>query len=58
MSVNQQDLDPDSTTDMEDITDAEEKLIKECEELWKDMEGCQKKLSLVGTETLTDSNAQ
>uniref|UniRef100_A0A8C0M948 Centromere protein K n=3 Tax=Canis lupus TaxID=9612 RepID=A0A8C0M948_CANLF len=43
---------------MEDITDAEEKLIKECEELWKDMEGCQKKLSLVGTETLTDSNAQ
>lgn len=56
--MNQQDLDPDSTTDMEDITDAEEKLIKECEELWKDMEGCQKKLSLVGTETLTDSNAQ
>uniref|UniRef100_A0A8C0PVF0 Centromere protein K n=1 Tax=Canis lupus familiaris TaxID=9615 RepID=A0A8C0PVF0_CANLF len=26
--------------------------------MWKDMEGCQKKLSLVGTETLTDSNAQ
>ncbi|XP_022373796.1 centromere protein K isoform X2 [Enhydra lutris kenyoni] len=58
MSVNQQDLDPDSTTDMEDVTNAEEELIKECEEMWKDMEECQKKLSLVGTETLTDSNAQ
>ncbi|KAI5771685.1 unnamed protein product [Gulo gulo] len=58
MSVNQQDLDPDSTTDMEGVTNAEEELIKECEEMWKDMEECQKKLSLVGTETLTDSNAQ
>uniref|UniRef100_A0A9L0THP5 ADAM metallopeptidase with thrombospondin type 1 motif 6 n=1 Tax=Equus caballus TaxID=9796 RepID=A0A9L0THP5_HORSE len=38
MSVNQQDLDPDSTTEVEDVTDAEEELIKECEELWKDME--------------------
>ncbi|XP_027979688.1 centromere protein K isoform X2 [Eumetopias jubatus] len=38
MSVNQQDLDPDSTTDMEDVTNAEEELIKECEEMWKDME--------------------
>uniref|UniRef100_A0A8D1XW71 Centromere protein K n=1 Tax=Sus scrofa TaxID=9823 RepID=A0A8D1XW71_PIG len=26
--------------------------------MWKDMEECQNKLSLVGTETLTDSNAQ
>uniref|UniRef100_A0A8C7AIW0 Centromere protein K n=1 Tax=Neovison vison TaxID=452646 RepID=A0A8C7AIW0_NEOVI len=26
--------------------------------MWNDMEECQKKLSLVGTETLTDSNAQ
>uniref|UniRef100_A0A8D2C1V4 Centromere protein K n=1 Tax=Sus scrofa TaxID=9823 RepID=A0A8D2C1V4_PIG len=58
MSVNQQDLDPDSTTDVEDVTDAEEELIKKCEEMWKDMEECQNKLSLVGTETLTDSNAQ
>ncbi|XP_072814696.1 centromere protein K isoform X2 [Vicugna pacos] len=58
MSLNQQDLDPDSTTDMEDVTDAEEELIKKCEEMWKDMEECQNKLSLVGTETLTDSNAQ
>ncbi|XP_007176094.1 centromere protein K isoform X1 [Balaenoptera acutorostrata] len=58
MSVNQQHLDPDSTTDVEDVTDAEEELIKKCEEMWKDMEECQNKLSLVGTETLTDSNAQ
>ncbi|GAB5566911.1 centromere protein K isoform X1 [Prionailurus iriomotensis] len=56
MSVNQQDLDPDSSTDMEDVTNAEEELIKECDEMWKDMG--EKKLSLVGTETLTDSNAQ
>ncbi|XP_029798182.1 centromere protein K isoform X2 [Suricata suricatta] len=58
MSLNQQDLDPDSSTDMKDVTNPEEELIKECEEMWKDMEECQKKLSLVGTETLTDSNAQ
>uniref|UniRef100_A0AC11EQJ2 Centromere protein K n=1 Tax=Ovis aries TaxID=9940 RepID=A0AC11EQJ2_SHEEP len=58
MSVNQQDLDPDSTTDVEDVADAEEELIKKCEEMWKDMEECQNKLSLTGTETLTDSNIQ
>ncbi|KAI5144211.1 Centromere Protein K [Manis pentadactyla] len=58
MSVNQQDLDPDSTTDVEDVTDAEKELIKKCEEMWKDMEECQNKLSLVGTETPTNSNAQ
>nr|XP_051685867.1 centromere protein K-like [Oryctolagus cuniculus] len=58
MSVNQQSLDADSTTDVEVITDTEEELIKECEEMWKEMEECQNKLSLIGTETLTDSNAQ
>ena len=58
MSLNQQDLDPDSTTDVEDVADAEEELIKKCEEMWKDMEECQNKWSLIGTETLTDSNAQ
>ncbi|XP_073933504.1 centromere protein K isoform X1 [Castor canadensis] len=58
MSANQQDLDPDSTTDMEVVIDTEEELIKECEEIWKDMEKCQNKLSLIGTETLTNSNAQ
>uniref|UniRef100_G3T0X5 Centromere protein K n=1 Tax=Loxodonta africana TaxID=9785 RepID=G3T0X5_LOXAF len=56
--MNQQDLDPVNTTDVDQVTDAEKKLIKECEEIWKDMEECQNKLSLVGTETLTNSNAQ
>lgn len=58
MSVNHQDLDPDIITDVEDVTDAEKELIKKCEEMWKDMEECQNKLSLVGTETPTNSNAQ
>ncbi|KAM8811918.1 centromere protein K [Rhynchonycteris naso] len=58
MSTSNQDLDPDSTTDVEDVTDAKEELIKKCEEIWKDMEECQNKLSLIETETLTDSNAQ
>lgn len=38
MSVSQEDLDPDSTTDIEDVTDTKEELIKKCEEMWKDME--------------------
>lgn len=54
---NQQKLDPDITGDME-VIDTEEELIKQCEEMWKDMEECQNKLSLIGTETLTNSNAQ
>uniref|UniRef100_A0A2K6GP01 Centromere protein K n=1 Tax=Propithecus coquereli TaxID=379532 RepID=A0A2K6GP01_PROCO len=58
MSVNQQDLDSESTTDVGDIADTEEELVKECEEIWKDMEEYQNKLSLIGTKTLTDSNAQ
>ena len=42
--------------DVEDTTDAEE-LIKESEEI-NNMEKCQYKLSVVGTETFTDPNAQ
>ncbi|XP_045427553.1 centromere protein K isoform X2 [Pipistrellus kuhlii] len=55
--MSNQDLDPDSTTD-EDVTAAKEELIKKCEEMWKDLQEYQNKLSLIGTETLTDSNAQ
>ncbi|XP_048224348.1 centromere protein K-like [Perognathus longimembris pacificus] len=58
MSVVEQDLDPDSTTGTEFVIDSEEERIKECEEMWKDMENCQYKWSLIGTETLTNSNAQ
>ncbi|XP_004623265.1 centromere protein K [Octodon degus] len=43
---------------MEVVTDTEEELMRECEEMWKDMEECQNKLSLIGTETLSNSNAQ
>lgn len=32
------DLNLDSTTDVEVVTDAEEELMKECEELWKGLE--------------------
>ncbi|XP_027624857.1 centromere protein K isoform X2 [Tupaia chinensis] len=38
MSVNHQDLDTESTMDVEDVIDTEEELIKECEEMWKDLE--------------------
>ncbi|XP_048224159.1 centromere protein K [Perognathus longimembris pacificus] len=58
MSVVEQDLDPDSTTGTEFVIDSEEELIKECEEMWKDMENCHSKWSFIGTETLTNSNAQ
>lgn len=54
MSENQQHVDPDVIA----VKDTEEELIKQCEEMWKDMEECQNKLSLIGPETLTNSNAQ
>ncbi|CAH6787616.1 Cenpk [Phodopus roborovskii] len=57
MLETQQELDPDITPDTE-VIDTEEELIKQCEEMWKDMEECQNKLSLMGTETLTNSDAQ
>ncbi|OBS79921.1 hypothetical protein A6R68_21877, partial [Neotoma lepida] len=38
MSENQLELDPDITTDTEVVIDTEEELIKQCEEMWKDME--------------------
>lgn len=58
MSENKQELHPDTITDVEAVIDTEEELIKECEEMWKDMEDCQNKLSLIGTETLTNADAQ
>ncbi|KAM4875827.1 centromere protein K isoform 2-T3 [Thomomys bottae] len=58
MSVVEQDQDPDSTTGTDFVMDSEEELLKECEEMWKDMENCQNKWSLIGTETLNNSNAQ
>ncbi|XP_049624776.1 centromere protein K isoform X1 [Suncus etruscus] len=58
MSENEQSLDTDITTDAEDVRSPEEKLIQECDEMWKDIVECQNKLSFVGTETLTTSDAQ
>jgi centromere protein K len=38
MSENKQEVHPDTITDVEAVIDTEEELIKECEEMWKDME--------------------
>ncbi|XP_006869172.1 PREDICTED: centromere protein K [Chrysochloris asiatica] len=56
--MNQEDLDPDGTMDANDITDIHKEIFEECDQMWNDMEECQNRLMLVGTETLTDSNAQ
>ncbi|KAF1537962.1 Centromere protein K, partial [Eudyptes schlegeli] len=38
--------------------DAKEELLDECESIWKQMEECQSKLMLLGTETLLKSDAK
>ncbi|XP_053859708.1 centromere protein K isoform X2 [Vidua macroura] len=38
--------------------DAKEELLDECEDIWKQMEECQSKLMLLGTETLLPSDAK
>ncbi|KAM6228344.1 centromere protein K-like isoform 2-T2 [Spheniscus humboldti] len=38
--------------------DAKEELLDECESIWKQMEECQSKLMLLGTETLQKSDAK
>ncbi|XP_058682184.1 centromere protein K isoform X2 [Poecile atricapillus] len=38
--------------------DAKEELLGECESIWKQMEECQSKLMLLGTETLLQSDAK
>ncbi|XP_037980270.1 centromere protein K isoform X2 [Motacilla alba alba] len=38
--------------------DAKEELLHECESIWKQMEECQSKLMLLGTETLLPSDAK
>lgn len=58
MSVSRRDLHPDSTMDVEGARSPEEEVIQKCDEMWEDMKECQGRLSLAGTETLTDSNAQ
>nr|XP_013807853.1 PREDICTED: centromere protein K [Apteryx mantelli mantelli] len=38
--------------------DAKEELLDECESIWRQMEECQSKLTLLGTETLPESDAK
>ncbi|XP_044513653.1 centromere protein K [Gracilinanus agilis] len=58
MAVNQQNLTPDDIENEEYIVDRKDKLIEECEELWKQMEKCQQEIALAGGERLNHSNGQ
>ncbi|KAM6109068.1 centromere protein K isoform 2-T2 [Phoenicopterus ruber ruber] len=47
---------PETTNDSIRPVDAKEELLDECERIWKQMEECQSKLMLLGTETLLKSD--
>ncbi|XP_075383008.1 centromere protein K isoform X1 [Mycteria americana] len=49
---------PEITNDSVCPVDAKEELLDECESIWKQMEECQGKLMLLGTETLLKSDAK
>ncbi|KFO88698.1 Centromere protein K, partial [Buceros rhinoceros silvestris] len=49
---------PEITDDWICPVEAKEELLDECETIWKQMEECQSKLMLLGTETLLKSNAK
>ncbi|XP_068952527.1 centromere protein K [Petaurus breviceps papuanus] len=58
MAVNQQNLTPDDIEDKENIVDRKDKIIEECEELWKQMEKYQQDIVLAGGERLNSSDSQ
>ncbi|XP_020862947.1 centromere protein K [Phascolarctos cinereus] len=58
MELNQQNPAPDNVQDKEYVVDKKDKIIEECEELWKQMEKCQQEIALAGGERLNRSNAQ
>ncbi|XP_006117065.1 centromere protein K isoform X3 [Pelodiscus sinensis] len=58
MSSYQHDLAPAITSNIVCSADAREELLDECEEIWRQMEECQSKLTLLGTEILPESDAQ
>ncbi|XP_019373335.1 PREDICTED: centromere protein K isoform X1 [Gavialis gangeticus] len=58
MSIYPHNLAPKIATNLECPVNAKEELLDECEVIWKKLEECQSKLTLLGTETLTDSDAQ
>ncbi|NXO24371.1 CENPK protein, partial [Cisticola juncidis] len=45
-------------TNRTDPVDAKEELLDECESIWKQMEECQSKITLLGTETLLPPDAK
>ncbi|KAM4708894.1 centromere protein K isoform 2-T2 [Discoglossus pictus] len=57
MSTYQHELPP-KISSTESSEDAKEELVQQCEEIWKQMEECQSRLSLAGTETLPESDVQ
>ncbi|XP_062984082.1 centromere protein K [Elgaria multicarinata webbii] len=56
MSLYSQDVSPTITSTVLNSEDAKEQLLQECEEIWKEMEECQNKLTLQETEMLPDSD--
>ncbi|XP_029432102.1 centromere protein K isoform X2 [Rhinatrema bivittatum] len=58
MSLYQHDIAPDITSHARCSADAVEELIDQCDEKWRHMEKLQNKLTLLGTETVAESDAQ
>ncbi|XP_036610841.1 centromere protein K-like [Trichosurus vulpecula] len=58
MAVNQQNLTPDDIQDKEYVVDKKDKIIEECEELWKQMEKYQQEIALAGGERPNHSDTQ
>ncbi|XP_072461200.1 centromere protein K isoform X2 [Notamacropus eugenii] len=58
MARSQQNLTPDDIQDKEYVVDRKDKIIEECEELWKQMEKCQQEITLAGGERLNSSDTQ
>ncbi|MEE6458383.1 hypothetical protein FKM82_000275 [Ascaphus truei] len=58
MSTYQHDLPPNISSTAQVSEDAKEELLQQCEETWRQMEECQSQLTLLGTETLPESDVQ
>ncbi|XP_007420179.1 centromere protein K isoform X2 [Python bivittatus] len=55
-SLDKQDVPSGATTMLLDSEDPKEQLLEECEEIWKQVEECQNRLTLQDVETLPDSD--
>ncbi|XP_039594089.1 centromere protein K isoform X1 [Polypterus senegalus] len=58
MTLYQETLPPDLTTELEFLASAKEELFNECEEKWKEIEELQSKLALTETEACADPELQ